>query len=338
MLVSLLLLALPCWALAMDDSNTGGDDAAMTASSTAAGDWDAGCLTVPNGCSIDCVGIELACCKNPCSCECEEGKQATLRVEFMGEDGAVLATGNVTNNWCNPCPPCRTGPLATFGSLDNPIDPCAIKTARLSVVDGPEAGINVKSLVLWVRDPQGRLGVCEKWYKAWKCHPECCQVLGGGTAWTFTSNGCCKQACGSCNKCENKCGCNKCESKCSSCNKCGTSKCGCNKCASKCNTCAAPKCGCSKCGNKCSSCSKCGTAKCGCDKCASKCDSCAKPKCDSCAKPACGCNKCATTKCGCNKCDKCSAKPACGCSKCGSKCNTCNKCGEKKCGCSTCGH
>jgi len=322
MLVSLLLLALPCWAaFAADDSNTGGDDAAMAASSTAAAeDWDAGCLVVPNGCSIDCIGIELACCKNPCSCECEEGKQATLRVEFMGEDGAVIATGNVTDNWCNPCKPCRTGPLATFGSLDNPIDPCSIKTARLSVVDGPEGGINVKALTLWVRDPQGRLGVCEKWYKAWKCAPECCQVLGGGTAWAFTSNGCCRQTCGSCNKCASKCnscshtsscGCNKCASKCnkceSKCNSCShKSSCGCNKCASKCNSCEKPKCGCSKCGNKCNTCNKCGENKCGCNKCASKCNSCEKPK--------------------------------CGCSKCGSKCNTCNKCGSGKCGCSTCGH
>src|SRR5687768_5778166 len=131
MLVSLLLLALPCWALAMDEAASGGHDAAVA--STVGGDWDAGCLNVPNGCTNDQVGIELACCKEPCLCP--EGKQATLRVEFMGEDGAVLATGNVTDNWCDPCRDCRKGPLATFGKLDNAIDPCAIKTARLSVVD-----------------------------------------------------------------------------------------------------------------------------------------------------------------------------------------------------------
>jgi hypothetical protein len=260
------------------------------------------------------VGIELACCKDECQRCGPEGFDATLRVEFLGEDGAVLATGNVTDRWCDPCKPCRTGPLATFGSLDNAIDPCAIKTARLSVVDGPEGGINVKTLVLWVRDPQGRLGVCEKWYKAWKCSPECCQMLGGGTAWTFTSNGCCKQSCGTCNKCASKCdsGCNKCSSN----KSCGS----CNKCASKCN----------KCESKCGSCS--GKAKCGCNKCASKCNSCAvKSSCNKCASK---CNSCSgKSSCGCNKC----AKPKCGCNKCESKCSSCNKCGSGKCGCSKCG-
>jgi len=279
LLASLLLLALPIWALADEGADTGGDDAAMA---TAAGDWDAGCLAVPNGCSIDCIGIELACCKDCCSCS--QGFDATLRVEFLDKDGTVIATGDVTDRWCDPCKGCRTGPLATFGSLDNAIDPCSIATARLSVVNGPENGINVRALTLWLRDPLGRLGVCEKWYKAWKCAPACCQMLGAGTNWTFTSEGCC-------NTCKNRCGCNKCESKCNSCNKCGTSKCGCDTCKPKCNTCAKPACGsCNKCASKCNTCTQ--KSNCGCNKCASKCNKC-ESKCNSCShKSSCGCSKC----------------------------------------------
>nr|MDQ3022862.1 hypothetical protein [bacterium] len=102
MLVSLLLLALPCWALAeADQVQAGGGDAAAAAST--GGDWDAGCLEVPNGCSIDCVGIELSCCKECCPDRCFEGWDATLRVEFMDEAGAVIATGDVKDRWCDPC-------------------------------------------------------------------------------------------------------------------------------------------------------------------------------------------------------------------------------------------
>jgi hypothetical protein len=352
-LVSLLLLALPCWALAEGDHAAGGDAAVASAG----GDWEAGCLNVPNGCSIDCIGIELTCCKEDCVCPAAVG--ATLRVEFMDETGAVIATGDVKDTWCDPCVDCKKNE-ATFGNLDNAIDPCKIATARLSVVDGPEAGINVKCLTLWLRDPQGRLGVCEKWYKAWKCCPECCQLLGGGTAWTFTSTGCCKQNCG-CNKCETKCGCkDKCASKCGSCNKCET-KCGCkSKCGSKCggcNKCAKPKCGSgckdkcgckSKCGDKCGGCNKCAKPKCGCkDKCGCKskcgdkcggCNKCAKPKCG--CKDKCGCKSKCDSKCGgCNKCakPKCGCKDKCGCkSKCGDKCGKGCGCKKSKCGCGKC--
>jgi hypothetical protein len=313
-LVKLLLLALALLALTVTGAahEDGGEAAAEAAADTGDPeriDFEAGCLTVPCGaCEIDQVNIAITCCKDKCSC-CPEGFDATLRVEFLGADNEVLTIGDVKGRFCDICED-----KEYMAKLSQSVCPQDINGARVSLFDGPEHGINVECMVIRVRDPYGRLGVCDRWHKVFKCCIPCCQQLGGGTDWFFSVDKC------GCSKCTS-CGCKqRCTKSCGSCNKCAKKSCGCKaRCDKPAKT--MPACKCQKCSGGCQS--KCGGCndKCGC-------------------KSKCGCNKCAKKSCGCKgKCDKCESKckPGCGCSKCKPSCGGCGKCDSCKssggCGC-----
>lgn len=142
---------------------------AMSGGSMPAGEDLCCWLKMPCSCEITCVNLSINCC----GCDCEEGSNDPIIVEFWGGDGALLGTASLGGQWCGPC-----GSESFTGALDKAVNPQDV--CKVSFRSPGEHKLQLN----WLKLKVGTESACScktKWWTVLKCK-FCCTELGGDKA------------------------------------------------------------------------------------------------------------------------------------------------------------
>ena len=179
-LIGLIVVSLASMAMAetgwgAGEVATAGNDQVMAAAEMQAmgGSMPAGedlcCwLKMPCSCEITCVNLSINCC----GCDCEEGSNDPIIVEFWSSEGALLGSASLGGQWCGPC-----GSESFTGSLDKAVNPQDVCKVTFRSPGDHKLQLN------WLKLKVGTDSSCckMKWWTVLKCK-FCCTELGGDKA------------------------------------------------------------------------------------------------------------------------------------------------------------